>query len=179
MKGDASPDALDSMDDIENDMEEPTEIDPEILEWHEALGDGRVAEALQILQKGSVDLDGRGPDGDTALHLACLYGHETIVKELLARNVDVNALDEDNSAPIHNASASGYDAIVEMLLAKKANVQPRDSDGETPLHLAANGDHPKVVRILLSAGADKTIQNNDGDTPLDLSRDEEVISCFQ
>lgn len=172
-------DAFESMDDINHEIEEPTEIEPEILEWHQAIGDGRVSEALQILQNGSVDPDGRGPDGDTALHLACLYGHESLVLELLARNVDVNAVDEDSSVPLHNACASGYDRIVEMLLAKKANIQSCDSDGETPLHLAANGDHAKVVRILLSAGADKSIRNHDGDTPLDLSRDEEVIACFQ
>jgi ankyrin repeat protein len=172
-------DALESMDDIEDDIEVPTEMDPAAQELFQMIEDSHISEAIEFLSSGSVSPDCRGVDGDTPLHLACLYGHEELAAFLLERNVDVDAVDEDNSVPLHNASAGGYVSIVQMLLGKKAQIQVCDSDGETPLHLAANGDHAGVVRILLAAGADPKVQNNDGETPLDLGRAEDVIACFQ
>jgi ankyrin repeat protein len=156
--------------------QEKAMIDPQIVALHDAIEEGRVQEALDLL--GSVPANARGVDGDSALHLACLYGHEQLVDLLLARGADVNAKDDSGSTPLHDASASGYESIVRTLLAKGAAVCVADEDGDTPLHNAANGNHCSITKMLLEAGADRTAENGDGDTPGMLARDDDVVALF-
>lgn len=54
------------------------------------------------------DLDRIGPEGDTLIHLACLYGHEACARLLLDHGVSVTILDEDQSSVLHDAAAGGY-----------------------------------------------------------------------
>uniref|UniRef100_A0A7S4H8K6 Uncharacterized protein n=1 Tax=Guillardia theta TaxID=55529 RepID=A0A7S4H8K6_GUITH len=151
-------------------------IDPEILELHDAIENGNVELAKEKLDK--VPLNATGVDGDTALHLACLYGMKEIVDLLIQRGEDVNATDQEGSTPLHDACAGGYFEIVSALLEAKAAVNVADSDNDTPLHNATNGDHIKVVQLLLSAGADKKAENDAGETPEMLAHDDSVKACF-
>ena len=48
-----------------------------------------------------------GPEGDTLLHLACLYAHEECAQLLLANGADVTVVDEDCSTVLHDAAAGG------------------------------------------------------------------------
>jgi ankyrin repeat protein len=60
-----------------------------------------------------------GPDGDTALHLACLYGHLPCVQQLLAAGCKGGAVNsEDGTSPLHDAAAGGHLAIVQLLLSQ-------------------------------------------------------------
>ena len=88
-------------------------------------------------------VNAKGDDGDTSLHLACLYGHVDVVKVWLSdERVDVNARDDDDGTSLADASASGFHEIVALLLAKKGiEVNLKDSDGETALDCAIRGEH--------------------------------------
>ena len=110
------------------------------------------AEALRDIEDEFVNA--KGDDGDTSLHLACLYGHVDVVKVLLAdERVDVNATDDDGGSSLADASASGFHEIVELLLAKKGiEVNLKDSDDETALDCAIRGEHEKCVELLKAAG---------------------------
>ena len=66
-------------------------------------------------------VNGRGEDGDSPLHIACLYGQAAVAEECIKRGADVNAKDEDDSTPLHDASAGGFDSIVTALLKHGAN----------------------------------------------------------
>lgn len=60
-----------------------------------------------------------GPDGDTALHLACLYGHQACVEALIAAGCKLDPVNsDDNTSPLHDAAAGGYLGIVQLLLDK-------------------------------------------------------------
>lgn len=60
-----------------------------------------------------------GPDGDTALHLACLYGHKACVDALVAAGCKLDPVNsEDGTSPLHDAAAGGYLDIVTLLLDK-------------------------------------------------------------
>ena len=107
----------------------------------EAVEDGDAARVTEVLKAFKADINTPGPDGDTALHLACLYGHEDCVRALLAGGADANAVNkEDGSTALHDAAAGGYLEICEIILEKgnaKKLISRFDEDGESALHTAA------------------------------------------
>ncbi|KAI5386564.1 hypothetical protein KIW84_072917 [Lathyrus oleraceus] len=114
-------------------------------------------------------------DGDSALHLTCLYGHFGCAQLLLERGADLEAKDEDGAIPLHDACAGGFLEIVQLLLNRandaehiKRMLESVDSEGDTPLHHAARGEHADVIRLLLSNGASATKENLYGKTPAEL-----------
>ena len=105
--------------------------------------------------------------GDTCLHLACLYPNEAIFDVLLQAGADVKVADENGGTVLHDAAASGCLTIVERLLELAPELVRRaDRDEETPLHCAARGAHTAVVAALLRHGADKDVRNTFGQTAL-------------
>ncbi|WVY96718.1 hypothetical protein V8G54_028869 [Vigna mungo] len=134
---------------------------------------GSVAVTLYNLT-GSIDEPVE--DGDTALHLTCLYGHLACVQLLLERGANIEAKDEDGAIPLHDACAGGRFTEIVQLLLNRANsaehikrmLESVDSEGDTPLHHAARGEHVDVIRLLLSNGASSTKENLYGKTPADL-----------
>lgn len=127
------------------------------------------------------DLNVKNADGETALHLAALYGKSDFAKILVDAGVDVFALDENAGTPAHDACASGRIDVVRAIFGAadalgrtRELLDARDEDGETPLHLAARGEHADVVRYLLSRGADARAQSASGETPERACEDEEV-----
>ena len=115
-----------------------------------------------------------GTDGDTALHLAALYGHTQCVEMLLGAGANVAVRDADGGTPLHDACAGGFEEIVGMLLAAAGPAgasevaNARDGDDETPLHMAARGGYPGIVRMLLAAGAQGGRQVSRGALSLEL-----------
>ncbi|KAF8085755.1 hypothetical protein N665_0648s0006 [Sinapis alba] len=115
-------------------------------------------------------------DNDSALHLACLYGHLPCVQLLLERGANMEVKDEDEAIPLHDACAGGYLGIVELLFSQasgpecvKRMIETVDIEGDTPLHHAARGEHLDVIRFLLGSGASPTIKNSYGKTPGELA----------
>ena len=124
----------------------------------------------QLLPSLSVSIDTPNHDGDTALHLAALYGHVHCAHAMLDHGARVDVSDEEGAIPLHDAAAGGYEDLV-RLLAERAveSINRADSDGDTPLHNAARGAHSVIVSMLLQLGADPRIHNNDFLTPAALS----------
>lgn len=66
-----------------------------------------------------LDVNAPGPDGDTALNLACLYGHGQCVEVLLRYDADPTRVNQqDGSTVLHDAAAGGYLDICRVILAK-------------------------------------------------------------
>lgn len=105
--------------------------------------------------------------GDTALHKACLNGHEGVVRLLLDRGVDVNTRTEIGETPLHIAARNGYGEIVQLLL-DKADVTAKDKDGWTPLYSATNFGKESVIELLLQKMNQSQIaeQTKNGETAL-------------
>ncbi|EOY07972.1 Ankyrin repeat family protein isoform 1 [Theobroma cacao] len=115
-------------------------------------------------------------DGDTALHLACLYGYLPCVQLLLERGANFEAKDEDGAVPLHDACAGGFIEIVQLLLGTATNagclkrmLDTVDAEGDTPLHHAVRGEHVDVIRLLLANGASPTKANIYGKIPRELA----------
>ncbi|GMH30188.1 hypothetical protein Nepgr_032031 [Nepenthes gracilis] len=125
---------------------------------------------------GSSSIDEPVEDGDTALHLSCLYGHLPCVHLLLERGACLEVKDEDGAIPLHDACAGGYTEIARLLIdsAADANCLRRmleavDIENDTPLHHAARGEHADVIKLLLEHGASATKKNNNGEVPGELA----------
>ncbi|KAF8067205.1 Espnl [Scenedesmus sp. PABB004] len=172
---------------VQDDEEDEEWVDPSgglLLNIFAACEEG----ALEKLTANVADLaatphslDTRGPDGDTALHLAALYGHADCAAHLLAAGAAADAVNpDDGTTPLHDAAAGGHEAIAAALLAAVGPGAPaaRDADGDTPLHNAARGGHLRVVQLLLSAGADPCALNAAGKTPAGESDDREVTRAL-
>jgi ankyrin repeat protein len=120
------------------------------------------AAALGDLQR--LEVDARGGDGFTPLHLAAFFGGAAAVRALLAAGADPNA-DSDNTfkvRPIHSATAVGDRESVRALLEAGADPNVRQEHDYTPLHGAAHGGDAELVRLLLAHGADPTLTTDDG-----------------
>ncbi|XP_016480268.2 uncharacterized protein LOC107801452 [Nicotiana tabacum] len=121
-------------------------------------------------------------DGDTALHLTCLYGHLACVELLLERGASVEAKDEDGALPLHDACAGGYTEIVRLLINSapdpecvKRMMESFDEEGDAPLHHAARGEHVDVIKLLLASGASAMTRNLYGRMPSELVEPESEV----
>jgi len=160
-----------SVDDSEN-WEDPSEGGILTLVFR-AAEHGDEAELGQLLPTLSVHINTPGPDGDTALHLASLYGHVGCARMLLDAGAQPDLPDEDGAIPLHDAAAGGYTELVEMLLDRGAgaSINAADSDGDTPLHNAARGGNIEVVLLLLQREANPFLTNNAEKTATGLASD--------
>lgn len=68
------------------------------------------------------DIDARAEYGDTALNLACEYGHGEIVAFLLSEGADIENLGGADKTPIMNAAFAGHVGVVRQLLAAGAKI---------------------------------------------------------
>ena len=143
-----------------------------VLEAAETGDEDVLAVALPAL---TVSVDATGPDGDTALHLASLYGHARCVEMLLGAGASVTVRDADGGTPLHDASAGGFEPIVRMLLAAAGTdgaadaANARDGDGEAPLHMAARGV-PGMCARAAERGREAGREVGRGALPVELRR---------
>ncbi|MCA9009528.1 MAG: ankyrin repeat domain-containing protein, partial [Planctomycetaceae bacterium] len=114
---------------------------------------GTWMQAIRDLLKSGASVNGKQPDGMTALHWATFRDRADLVRLLLDSGADVNAVTEYDVRPLSLACENGNAEIVRLLVQKHADLEASLAGGETPLMLAARTGKPDVVRILLDAGA--------------------------
>lgn len=160
-------------------VEDDADTPPHLRDLSAAAQLGDVHALRIALDNLTGSIDEPVEDGDTALHLTCLYGHLACVQLLLERGANIEANDEDGAIPLHDACAGGFTEIVQLLLSRandaehiKRMLESVDSEGDTPLHHAARGEHVEVIRLLLSNGASPTKANLYGKAPADLPEQE-------
>uniref|UniRef100_A0A7N0UB21 Uncharacterized protein n=1 Tax=Kalanchoe fedtschenkoi TaxID=63787 RepID=A0A7N0UB21_KALFE len=153
-----------------------SEIPPHLRDLAAAAQLGDVNALRQALDNLSGSIDEPVEDGDTALHLTCLYGYLPCVQLLLERGACLEAKDEDGAIPLHDACAGGFIEIVQLLINNAPDsdcvrrmLDSVDAEGDTPLHHAARGEHLDIVRLLLASGASPATTNSYGKTPGDLA----------
>lgn len=128
---------------------------------------GQVEAARLLLDEGAA-VDARNRWETTALHVACLRGHEGLVALLLARGADTR-LSRDGyglSGLMCAAWTGSVGAVRQLLLHGEARVDERSSNGRTAIWLAATRGHSEAVwTLLLEGGADPGVSDEEGVRP--------------
>ncbi|KAL9362159.1 hypothetical protein Peur_044944 [Populus x canadensis] len=155
--------------------DQDSDIPPHLLDLARAAQLGDLDALRNALDSLNGSIDEPVEDGDTALHLTCLYGYLPCVQLLLERGANLEAKDEDGAIPLHDACAGGFTEIAQLLLNTassaervKRMLEAVDDEGDTPLHHAARGEHADVIRLLLASGASATTANSYGKIPSEL-----------
>ncbi|KAJ6851437.1 ankyrin repeat and SOCS box protein 13-like [Iris pallida] len=166
-------------------VEEDSDIPPHLRPLAEAAQRGD-ADALRLaLDDYNGSIDDPVEDGDTVLHLCCLYGYLPCVQILLERGASIECRDEEGAIPLHDACAGGFIEIVKLIIEHardpdfvKRMLDTTDVEGDTPLHHAARGEHLDVVQLLLSFGASPKTTNLFGKTPAELADADTQVRRF-
>ena len=143
---------------------------------------GDIESARALLAAGA-DVNDRAADGNSALVVAAMSGHENLAGFLLAQGADPDAAGAGYTA-LHAAVLRSQPGLLRALLEAGADPDaplvrgtpvPRwtyqfvftlREKGATPFTLAAKYLEPDLVRALAEAGADPLIPMEDGSTAL-------------
>jgi ankyrin repeat protein len=141
------------------------------VDLFEACAVGEAARVEGILAREPGRVDAHAPDGFTPLTLACFFGHEEVVRALLARgaNVDLAATHAMAVAPLHAAVAGRHETIACLLLAAGANPNAASHGGWRPAAQAAAHGDLGILKDLLDHGADPNPRNDEGRSALALA----------
>lgn len=140
-------------------------------------------EQIMALHQAKVNLDEVDrQEGKTALHIASVYGHASVVRLLIDLGVNVNKTDQSDNqfAALHFAVINGHEEICEVLIQAGANVNLADKKYKlTPLHLAAYYNRPKIVSLLISKKAKSDAIDATGRFPLHMAAVCYHFECIQ
>ncbi|CAB3406424.1 unnamed protein product [Caenorhabditis bovis] len=126
-----------------------------------------------LVEKARSEIGSVSNRGQSLLHIACLCGHEHIVRWILNRAGSDSILwtTNDKANAVHCAAFAGSVPVLSHLLSafgkkKRHHVLTlKDSRGNTPLHLAAINNHLDAALYMLESGADPSLINTSGHSP--------------
>ncbi len=141
-----------------------------------ALRNCKTASAVVMLKHNALRLSDKA--GNSPLHLAARYCHDTDLIAALAPLQDVNAADAAGRTALWYAAALGDTGVVDILLDQHARLDIADIDGMTPLHAAASRGQAAAIESLLARHADASAITNSGNRPLMLAAAARCPACL-
>ncbi|GIZ53849.1 ankyrin repeat domain-containing protein [Noviherbaspirillum aridicola] len=120
-----------------------------------------IQEVLQLNEEEEqiykdVDIEGRDPQGRTALMLAAAGGHTGALQTLIERGADIEAVTPNKDTALHLAAHHGQDGAISHLLTKGANIDALNGSHITPAGVAAGRGQLKALHVLIKNGAELT-----------------------
>lgn len=95
-----------------------------------------------------LDVNTRGEEAETLLHMAVTRGAAGDVKLLLQNGAEVNAVTDVGVSPLHRAIYNGDEQIVVHLLEAGANPEMKDKWGNSAVSLAAKSANVNLLTVL-------------------------------
>lgn len=68
---------------------------------HRATKEGNLTVVTELLKCGYRNIDAKNEDGQIAVHLACRFQNEDMIKKLIDSGANVNCRDSDGNTPLH------------------------------------------------------------------------------
>jgi len=130
--------------------------------------------ATFLIVEHSQDVNARGFDGETPLHVSSRLGHVEIALVLLKHGADTEAQDKYDFSPLERVAIGGHVEVAQVLLEHGADANAQNKKRYTPLYWASGRGKPAVAQVLLRHGADVKARSNDNMTPLHCALNEEV-----
>ncbi|XP_060631160.2 oxysterol-binding protein-related protein 1 isoform X1 [Anolis sagrei] len=130
-----------------------TEAEQELLHNARNGKNEDIRQLLEAMEKGEItfNINCKGTSksnlGWTPLHLACYFGHTSVVKDLLKAGADVDVLNDMGDTPLHRAAFTGRKEVVLLLLESDADPSIVNGNGQT----AKDVTHNKEIREMLEA----------------------------
>ena len=137
-----------------------------------ACASGKSEETISLLIELGADTSATTAHDSSIFHLACLNGHDQIVKQLAHTYALEIKANTRGYHPVHYAAGCKRGALcLELLVAGMGvDVNVRSCvDGRTPLHMAALHGRTSCAQVLLSNGAHVNVQDVESNTPLHLA----------
>jgi len=130
--------------------------------FYDAADGGEVEEVKDILRKNpslNVNWKNEEQNACTALFVACLNGHDSVVSILLAHPVIyVNSKRKNGGTPFMIACYSGNTSCVHLLLQDhRVMVNEPDNVGGTPLFWAAYWGHHDTIKLWIASGREMNL----------------------
>jgi len=89
-------------------------------------------------------------DGQVPLHLATVWGQESVVTCLIEHGANINITDSEGKSTLHHAIEAGHSGIINMLLGCPAiDLAKRDKRGLSPFASAMNFKNNAAARVIL------------------------------
>ncbi|HVP42536.1 MAG TPA: ankyrin repeat domain-containing protein [Terriglobales bacterium] len=153
-------------------VDELLRLEPE-LDIFEAAALNKRNRVAELLTTHLEQAKAYSPDGFTALHLACFFGHPNLAEMLLRYGADPNARSRNGMSvtPLHSAAAARKQRTVEWLVDYGADVNATQQGGWAALHEAARQGNIEMTEYLLSKGANPALRSEDGKAPADLAQE--------
>ena len=124
------------------------------LQLFEAVRQGNVSKIGDIFQSGFVHVNAQTESGDTALHLAILFGHyQDVVPLLITKNANVNLVNNTKDSPLHMAALKGNIEVAQMLIESGAELNAKNNLNMTPFHITQLKGFDQLSQYLMQKGA--------------------------
>ncbi|KAH9976777.1 ankyrin repeat-containing domain protein, partial [Lactifluus volemus] len=120
----------------------------------------------RLLCQHGAEVNIRGSQNKTALHLASLYGNRQFVQLLLSYGADPNVRDIWDQTPLHWAIVNGNPDVFRILLELNGDANVRNCDNRTPLRDASQRDRFDMDEALPVRRIDVNARDKFGRTPL-------------
>ena len=130
--------------------------------------DGQTEEVRQLLAEGR-DIEERGPEETSALHIGVLHKLHAVVLLLMEHGADVSATSRSGRTPLHYAAFVDCVEVARLLIEHGADVSAPDKDNRTPLDFAASQGSEDVARLLIDRGAYLQSSSKGGVAPEDVA----------
>lgn len=128
----------------------------QFLPFYKALDNGDWEVAMNFLEKHPAALTASlSADGDTALHIAVLAGHDYIVEELvnLLDAKDLALTNKNSATALNYAALGGITSIAMSLVSKNRELlRVPNQNGQIPVVVASLYGHKDVARYLYAEG---------------------------
>ncbi|KFA79503.1 hypothetical protein S40288_05370 [Stachybotrys chartarum IBT 40288] len=104
--------------------------------------------AAALLLENNANIEFKGREEVTALHLSVIHREKAMVELLLNNRAEINVQTRNGLTPLHMAALDGNAEIARLLLERRADMKIRNGQGRTALRCAKELGLQEMVEIL-------------------------------